>query len=82
MQMNAPRIMPNPQKMPMHPGQIYMHPSMQMNPQGQMGGSKPMPNMPRMNMNGNSNYMPQNSMMMNQPIYFNNMMPYGMPIRN
>jgi hypothetical protein len=36
-----------------------------------------------MNMNGNGSYMPPpTSMMMNPSIYFNNMMPYGMPMRN
>jgi|LakMenEpi03Aug12_release.lakeMendotaPanAssembly.Ray.scaffolds.fasta_scaffold165365_2 hypothetical protein len=68
--------------MPMHPGAIYMHPSMQMPPPSHIASKTPH-GIPRMNMNGAGSYMPPpGSMMMNPSLYFNNMMPYGMPMRN
>jgi hypothetical protein len=73
------------QKMPIPQNAFFMHPSMQMHPQNQIG-AKPGQNIPRVNMNPNNSYMPSpHSMMMNQPpMYYNNMMHYGMPppIRN
>ncbi len=70
--------------MPMPQNAFFMHPPMQMHSQNQIG-AKQGQNIPRVNMNPNNNYMPSHSMMMNQPpMFYNNMMHYGMPpsIRN
>jgi hypothetical protein len=78
---NGVQNLPNQQSI--HPNSVYINPAIHMHSQNP-GGSKTTQQLPpRHNMNGTNNYMHiPPTPMMRQPIYYNNMTPYNIPLRN